>query len=334
MTDELETQPGGEALPEAPEVDRRSAIAAALDKAETIEAPAEATDDRPRDEAGRFAPKEAPVEAQEPSEPKPQRKYPSSWKRELEPVYRRLEADPELAAVLDEVERREGDFHKGVEQYKSKAQFAEAMEKAISPYMATIQSMGASPDYAVQSLLAADHRLRYGTPTDKAQAMQQLAQFYGIDLGAVPQQAQTDPTIDALQRELYQLRHQVQQQFQQHEQVSEAQILSDIDAFKADKPHFETVRKAMAAMIQAGEAANLQEAYDKAVWAHPEIRTSLIEQQRKADEAKRKEEAQRAAAAAKSAAVQVRGAPTAGGGNPSVTDRRAMVEAAFSRSRI
>lgn len=331
MTDELETQPGGEALPAEP-VDRLSAIEAAFDKAGDEP---EAKADRARDEAGRFAAKEPEQAAEsEATEAKPTRKYPSSWKPDVEPLYRRLESDPELVKVLDEIERREGDFHKGVEQYKSKAQFADAMERAISPYMATIQSMGVQPDYAIQALLAADHRLRYGAQHEKAQAIQQIAREYGIDLGAVPQQAQVDPTTEAVMRELQQMKQQQTAWLQQQQQASQSQVLTEIEQFARDKEHFDAVREDMAALVAAGRAANLQDAYDMAIWARPDIRSSLLDQQRKEMEAKRKEEAQRAAAAAKSAAVQVRGAPTAGGNNPPVTDRRAMIEAALNGSRI
>lgn len=339
MTDELETQPGGEALPEAPAepVDRRAAIVAALEANETSEPEStEPKADRPRDELGRFAPKtedapEAPEKPQEPAEPPKQRKYPSSWKPDIEPLYRRLESDPELVKILDEIERRENDFHKGVEQYKTRAQFAEAMERAIAPFMATIQAQGITPDYAVQTLFAADHKLRYGTPQEKAQAFQHLAQHYGVDLGAVPQQ-QVDPTTDALMREFQQLKQQQMAFLQQQQMATQAQIQAEIEQFARDKEHFEAVREDMAALMAAGRAENLQDAYEMAIWARPDIRSSLIEQQRKAEEAKRKEEAAQRAAAAKAAAVQVRGAPTAGG-NPPVKDRRALIASAID-SRI
>lgn len=301
--------------------DRRAAIEAAAGMSEkTVE----------RDERGRFAGQETPVEAEE---PKPARKYPSSWKPDIEPIFRKLEADPELSKVLDEIDRRESDYHKGAEVYKTRAQFADSMEKAISPYMATIQTMGVQPDQAVQALLAADHRLRYGAPHEKAAAMQRIAADYGIDLAELPQQTQVDPMVAATQREMAEMRQKLALLENTYSQQGNAQIYGEIESFAKDHEHFEEVREDMALLLGAGRAENLQDAYTRACKAHPVIGEQLIEHQLKEREAKRKEEATRAAQQARSAAVQVRGAPTAGASNPPVTDRRAMLEAAIS-SRI
>lgn len=335
-TDVLETQSGGEALPEvqateAPPVDRRAAIEAAFNK------PDESAEQRARDERGRFA-----VEQREANEAKDEakaaaieaRKYPSSWKPDVKPLYERIASDPELKAIADEIDRRESDFHKGIENYKSKAQFADAMQQAIAPFEATIRAYGVSPDVAVQHLLAADHRLRYGAPHEKAQLFQQLARDYGVDLQSLPEQASVDPNFAALQQELQSLKQQQYQYFLSQQQAAQSQIMQDIERFSADKPHFEAVREDMAALLQAGRAESLEQAYEMAVWARPDIRSGLLEQQLKEqEEAKRKEAAQRAAAA-KAAAVQVRGAPTGGPTSPPTSDRRAQIAAAFDRSRI
>lgn len=339
MTDVLETQGGGEALPveNATETvsqpaDRRAALEAAFSTKEASDASVEeAKPDRSRDELGRFA---AEQKAGEVVEQKPPRKYPSSWKPEAKPLFERIAGDPELAMIADEIERREADFHKGLEGYKGKAQFADAMEKAIAPFQATIASYGVSPDVAVQALFAADHRLRYGAQHEKAQALMQLAQDYGISLDGLPQQAQVAPEYVALQNELHQLKAMQHQWMLSQQQAQSQTVLSEIERFATDKPHFDAVREDMAALLQAGRAESLEQAYEMATWARPDVRSSLLEQQRKDEEAKRREDAQRAAAAAKSAAVQVRGAPTGGPSSPPVTDRRASIAAAFDRSRI
>lgn len=339
MTDVLETQSGGEALPVDPvidtpaepvvsePVDRRAAIAAAFEAKEPVTETESQKADRLRDEKGRFAEGKA-------QEEKPARKYPSSWKPEAKPLFDRIASDPELALIADEIERRETDFHKGLEGYKTKAQFAESMEKAIAPFQATIASYGVTPDVAVQALFSADHRLRYGPPHEKAQAFMQLAQDYGIDLNQLPQQAQVDPQYASLQTELQQLKAMQHQWMLSQQQAQTQSVMSDIERFSAGKDHFDAVREDMAALLQAGRAESLEQAYEMAIWARPDIRSSLLEQQMKESEQKRREDAQRAAAAAKSAAVQVRGAPTGGPSNPPLADRRAQIAAAFDRSRI
>lgn len=348
MSDDLETQGGGEAVPEtvqetqsAPEpVDRRAAIAAAFESRETPSQSVEAPEarQRSRDEAGRYAIEnkdggQSPPAAPPPPE-KPARKYPSSWRREVQPLWERVASDPELQVIADEIERRENDFHKGTEPLRVKAQFAEAIERVIAPFQSTIQSLGVTPDVAVQQLLIADHRLRHGAPHEKAQLLMQLAQNYGIDMGNLPQQAQVDPNTAALMSELENVKAQLYHFTNSQQQAQQSYIQQDLQKFAADKPHFDAVREDMAALLQGGRASDLDTAYDMAVWARPDIRSSLLEQQMKDAEKTRKEEAQRAVAAAKSAAVQVRGAPTGAVSNPPLKDRRAQIAAAFDRSRI
>jgi hypothetical protein len=96
---------------------------------------------------------------------------------------------------------------------------------------------------------------------------------------------------------------------QQHEQQ---QAVSQVETFGKDAahPHFGAVRNTMANLMQSGEARDLQEAYDKAIWIVPEVRTKMISE----TEAKRQQEAvKKATEARRSASVNVRakGAPAA-----------------------
>lgn len=300
-------------------VDRRAAIEAAL---------SQQSGDRARDEQGRFAAAESAQEsALETPEPPKARKYPSSWKPDFEPLYRRVEGDPELSKLLDEIDRRESDYHKGHEPLRQKAALAEEFEQAIAPFQQTLQGLGVAPAQAVQALFAADHRLRYGSPQEKRTAFDQLAQMYGVNLSeAAPA---SDPALDAVMREMQMLRAQQAQFYYQQQAASQQAVNSEIAEFAKGKDDFDAVREDMAALIQAGRAETLQDAYDMARWARPEIRQTLLEQQVKAAEEKRRKEAQEQATRAKAAAVQVRGAPVVGG-SPLPKDRRSQIEAALS----
>jgi hypothetical protein len=44
----------------------------------------------------------------------------------------------------------------------------------------------------------------------------------------------------------------------------------------------------MAGLLHAGEAKDLADAYDRAAWAHPEVRAEILERQRAESEAKAK----------------------------------------------
>src|ERR1700676_4333377 len=154
--------------------------------------PAEAEPEgKPRDEAGKF--KADTVSA--PADPALQTEAvaaPNTWKKEAAAHFAALPAE-----VRTEIAKREADFHKGIEQYRQAATFAQTMEKAITPYAATLQSLGITPDKAVAELMASDHRLRYGRPDEKLATIRGLAQHYGVDLSqfAQPSHAHVDPTI-------------------------------------------------------------------------------------------------------------------------------------------
>ncbi len=300
--------------------------------AEPVEEP---TDGRARDDQGRFAAKTDPVEPAKVDEPvktdpvveKPARKLPSTWRASLDPKFQTLDDE-----VVAEIERREADAFKGIEQYRSKAQRADAFERAIQPFMATIQSQGVPPEQAIQGLLTVDHRLRYGTPQDKMQTFANLAQSYGVDLSQLAQgMPAVDPQMQQMEQRYAQLYNQLQAQQQAQQQRDNQMLMTELSSFAKSNKYFDHVREDMAALLQAGRASSLDEAYDRAVWANPETRKALQAEQSAGLEASKRDQAQRAANAAKTAGVSIAGAPVQGANTPNPQDRRAMLEAAASR---
>ena len=73
------------------------------------------------------------------------------------------------------------------------------------------------------------------------------------------------------------------QPLQAHQQQTETQqYVSQIQAFAADSaanPYFNDVKAHMAALLRAGTAKDLRDAYDQAVWANPSIRAQLLAKQ-------------------------------------------------------
>lgn len=276
-----------------------------------------------RDASGKFAKKEetpaatpapvaevpaevvAEVPAEEiPAAPAPEaKKAPSSWKKEAAEAFAALPPH-----VQDEVLRREGDIHKGIESYRTQAETGKRFESALAPYMQTIQQLGVTPEAAVSALMKADHTLRYAPPAVKAQEFQKLAQVYGIDLSQ-----QFDPNVAALQNEVYQLRQQQEQwQHQQQTQVQQS-LNSDIERFAAEpgREHFGAVRDHMAALLQGGQAKDLADAYDQAVYANPQTRAAVLAKQLEAQRAEQTRKAKEARTAA-SVNVAARGTVAAG----------------------
>lgn len=263
---------------------------------------------RIRDEKGKFAAnEEKPASAEiATSETGPVKAAPNTWRKEVADKWATL--PPEVQA---EVERREADFHRGIEGYKQAAQFAQSMERAITPYAQTLQNLGVSADKAVSELMAADHKLRYGSPNEKSAYFAQLAQSYGIDLATVQPQEQQyiDPNISYLQDQVRQLQGTLQQQSLMGQQQEEATLNSEISSFAADPKHshFESVRGHMSALLQAGQAQDLASAYEQAVWANPATRAAVLAEQQAAAKA---EATQKAQAAKTAASINVRNRPS------------------------
>lgn len=275
------------------------------------------TDTRPRSADGKFAPKapaddpevEATADAEPHADAPAPTPAPNTWRKDVAAKWAELPAE-----VQSEVLRRESDFHKGIEQYRSKAEFGVAIERAVAPYAATLQRLGIDPERAVSELMAADHRLRYGSPHDKHTYLAQLAQNYGIDLGQVAEASQSpqqtiDPNYAALQQELRQVRGMVESRTLAEQRREQETLNSEILRFAADPSHshFEQVKGHMAALLQAGQAENLADAYEQAVYANPLTRQAMLQQQA---EKMRKEAAQKAESARKAAGVHIRSRPS------------------------
>lgn len=312
--------------------DLRSVLESAMDKVETPQTPEAPAEDKParaRDEAGRFTAAELAQQAADKAAEVAQtpaveaKRAPSSWKKDAAAEFDKLPTH-----VQDEVLRRETDFHKGIEGFKQHADLGRSMERALQPYMQTIQQLGVTPDHAVGALLKADAMLRNPDPAQRAQYFATLAQQYGIDLGQAAQVPQRDPYTFQLEQQLQTLKQQ-QEQFQQSQQEQQREALnSELQAFAATAEHFEAVKEDMAALLQAGRATDLKDAYDKAVYANPQTRQALLEQQRQ--EALKQAQTQALNARAKAASVSVKGSSPASGTGAAPTNLRAALESAWN----
>jgi hypothetical protein len=158
-------------------------------------------------------------------------------------------------------------------------------------------------------------------------AIREIAKAYGVNLsGETAQEANPgDARVAQLEAELGKIKtHLTAQQRQQYEAESTA-LAREIADFANDpknpRPHFESVRKVMAGLMSSGAAETMQEAYDKAVYADPTIRQSILADQQKASEEKRKaDEAERVRAAKKAAGVNVRSSPGQSNGQRTMED--------------
>jgi hypothetical protein len=287
-----------------------------------------------RDQSGKYAAKEAPIEPID--TPPVEIKAPSSWKPEAKDAYIKAErgealTPQEIKILTAEANRRESDYHRGLEEYKSHAQKARSFEQAVAPYAQTLQQLGVDAPTAISKLLQADHTLRYADPMQKAQYFQSLAQQYGIDMGQVQNMPQQDPQTQYLMQQLNELR-QTQQLWQNSIQEQEqAKANHELTQFAgSEKTHFEAVRGDMADLLETGKAKSLEQAYEMAIWMRPDVRQTLIEQQR--IEAQRNYEQHQRTARVKTASVSVKGSsPSSSGSQPNGGDLRALLESQFAQ---
>lgn len=318
---------------ETPQVDtndRRAVLEQGFEQAEK----GEPIDVAARDDQGRFAKgervrKEPEPEAQTEEEPAVWARPPASWKKEYHEVWQK--ADPKMREYAWQ---REEQMRAGVEPLLSKAQFADSMQEAISPYMQTIQGLGLTPDKAVAALMEADHKLRTSDPQSRMAYFYQLAQSYGINLGnaqGVPQQAApVDQTVYQLQQELNRVRGEVMGWKQQQEMAENQTLLNEINQFSMKAEYFEEVRPTMIRLLQSGEAETLDQAYNKAIRLNDEVFERVNSAKQAEEAAKQAKEANRAAKAARAAAVSVRSATPGVNTAPKAANRRALLEEAFS----
>jgi len=322
--------------------DIRSALATAFNNAETeaeeppvVEAPVEEVTEtteeqaaRERDERGRFAAKQeaetAPVAEVPPpvTEPAPapmEKRAPNTWRKEAAAQWATL---PDQ--IKDEILKRENDARSGIQNYKQAADMGRTFEEAAKPFQRQFEELGVTPVQAFQHLLAADQKLRYSPPQEKAQYFSELARTYGIDLQQVQPLPPIPPEMLEMQRELAQLRQQQERVAQQQNQA----LGSEIEQFAETHEHFARVRPAMSVLLQNGQATALQDAYEKAIWADPEIRATLLAQQAEQE----RKQAQTAALTQrqKAAAVSVKGSsPASGAARGNHDSIRGALEAAF-----
>lgn len=260
-----------------------------------------------RDDSGKFIPKK---------EPEPEKEEPEQITQSVDiipPELQRLGIRKEAAAkiakdpdVMAEFIRRSDEMHRGLDTYREKAQFGENIQKVIEPYMETIRSAGLAPDVAIKVLLNADSMLRRGSPEQKVQMLHQIARDYGIDVQQAAQTQQTNfnQTDFYMQQKLAELERWKEEQTRALQSYEEQSLNSEIMKFASqpDKVFFEEVRNDMAGLIQAGIASGLDDAYEKAIYANPQVRAKVLAQQQEKAEAERKAIANQKAQAARQAA--------------------------------
>jgi hypothetical protein len=309
----------------------------------------EAKTETPRGEDGKFVAKAPetgqtlPVDQPEAASPEAPEliRPPASWSAAAKAAFSTL---PLL--IQEEAVKRERDVDHGLQQRANELKKYEPIDQVLAPYRDKFALAGVRPEQAIQQLLAAQDALE----KDPISALLYLARNYGVhpqqfvqSLGQAPVQPTLPPELQHLVQEVTTLKQSLSQREQSEAQAREAALTSQIEQFRADPKHlyFENVSEDMALLLQNGRATDLADAYDKACWSNPEVRTLILADQARAaqEEAGERAKAEQAQATqrakeARKAAGSVtgsrgQGAPIASNGvdpNASIVDdvRRAF----------
>jgi len=157
---------------------------------------------------------------------------------------------------------------------------------------------------------------------DPQGAIRWLAEQNGVDLGAIHHNTpKQNPELVTLRQEIDALRQEREQEQLYQQQLYIQSLEQEVESFAAEtdsngislRPYFNQIYPHMLPIVGALKQQQphahprtiLQEAYDQASWANPDVRAALL----KAEEAKRMNGDRQKAVAAKKAGSSINGAP-------------------------
>lgn len=277
-----------------------------------------------RDDQGRFTRRNSEAPQQETYEEEPLEASPEAEEREetseedddwIEPPSRMAVEDQRLFHKLpregrDLVARLAKDKDALVtkatqEASRLKKQY-EGIEKVIGPRRAQFQRDGSTPEQVFHTLLSLSD---YATQNPR-EFITWFAKENNIDLGHgfAPQQqpAYVDPELQKRDQEIAQLRQQLQGITGQVSSWNDAaqqtrvkQVHSYLASFREAKgqdgqllhPYFDEVENEMTTLLERGLAKDLDDAYDRAVYANPSTRERILQRRTAAQEKERRSQA-------------------------------------------
>jgi len=236
---------------------------------------------------------------------------PKSWKAGLAQDYAAL---PEH--IKQEIHRREENFFKGYENAKPAIQFAQEMAQSMAPFQEVMQQVSASPGQAINYLMQTYASITRGTPEQKAAAFRGLFKETGLTPDQLFQQAgepaYEDPAVARLREELTGVKSTLEARQKADERALRQRAEAEFDSFIAKNPDAAQALDDMLPFLRSGQS--LQDAYEKARWANPQLRAAALakesaDRQAKAD----KEAAEKLERAKKASRTNVRESSRSGG---------------------
>jgi hypothetical protein len=224
-------------------------------------------------------------------------KAPSAWSPAAREKWNSIPAD-----IRQEIVRREEASVAGVRQLKEQYVPMERFIQSISPVLQDAQRAGVAPHEYIGGVMQSAKLLQTADTPAKFQEILRIADQFGVPLREVinasvgqdilskSAQPQTNipPELAAELREMRQWRS----------QFEDRSVNTQIEEFAKSAEFFNDVHSKMAGIFDAGMANTLQEAYDQACWATPNIREVLLQRQQHERVEKGVKEGQKVAAGA------------------------------------
>lgn len=224
--------------------------------------------------------------------------------------------------VRDDFARLQGDVETAKTTWDQKAQGYNRLDSLLAPARDFYRMRGFDDATRMERLIVAEQMLE----KQPYEAIAALAQQVGVDLRRLVQPAPGQqqqapqpeqplhPAFQQILGEINTLKSAQAQQHQQQAQAAQSEVVSKIDAFKADPKnlYFENVKDDMANLIRSGVAVDLPDAYTKAIWANPTIRPLLLQAQQQAAQVQVQQQASAKADAARHASGSITGSPAPG----------------------
>lgn len=233
---------------------------------------------------------------------------PLSWSAEKKALWPSLSPDAQAY-----IAQREGEAHKRISELGQQVKAFEPFQRVYEPLRQAAARSGATPDQALERLLAANDYLE----RDAAGAIKWLAEAYGVNLSgsqsATPEGGEESGEVRALKAEISSLKRMVGETANKvtARERSEAEktraaldsIVNDFSKDKADLPEIENDFVAHITAIRQAEPdlpheKVLEKAYEAARWANPNTRAKMLAEQDKQRaekaEAERKKKAEEA----------------------------------------
>lgn len=172
-------------------------------------------------------------------------------------------------------------------KFSQASQQVEAINKVLTPERRQQLAMAYGNDMSgLDQILNA---VAYSNQ-DPAGFLKWFAQNNRIDLSSLVSPQQQQPAVDPqLQQllspvlnEVTSLKQMITQRQALEQQQTQSQVQQELNAFFSDHvnyPYAQDVRRQMGVLIQSGQAKDLKDAYEQAVWANPQTRSQLLAQQ-------------------------------------------------------